>query len=33
MGRKMFPPMGYSYYAKLRNQDLDAIIAWLRVLK
>jgi mono/diheme cytochrome c family protein len=31
-GSKMMPPMAYPYYAKIRDEDLDAIIAFLRVL-
>lgn len=31
-GRKLQPPMGFSYYAKLSPTDLDAIIAYLRSL-
>lgn len=32
-GSKMLPPMAYSYYAKIKPEDLDAIIAYLRTLK
>lgn len=32
-GRKLQPPMGFSYYAKLSPSDLGAIIAYLRTLK
>jgi mono/diheme cytochrome c family protein len=32
-GRKLQPPMGFSYYAKLSPSDLDAIVAYLRTLK
>jgi mono/diheme cytochrome c family protein len=31
-GRKMLPPMGYGYYAKMTDQDVDAIVAWLRTV-
>lgn len=31
-GRKLQPPMGFSYYAKLNPTDLDAIVAYLRTL-
>jgi len=31
-GRKLQPPMGFSYYAKLSPTDLDAIVAYLRTL-
>jgi mono/diheme cytochrome c family protein len=31
-GRKLQPPMGFSYYAKLDPSDLDAIVAYLRTL-
>ncbi len=31
-GRKLQPPMGFSYYAKLSASDLDAIVAYLRTL-
>ena len=31
-GRKLQPPMGFSYYAKLSPSDLDAIVAYLRTL-
>ena len=32
-GRKLQPPMGFSYYAKLSSSDLGAIVAYLRTLK
>ena len=32
-GRKMLPPMGYGYYRRIKGEDLDAIIAYLRSLK
>ncbi len=28
----MLPPMGYAYYANMTDEDLDAIIAYLRSL-
>ena len=31
-GRKMLPPMGYGYYAKMTNADLDAVVAYLRTV-
>jgi len=31
-GSKMLPPMGYSYYAKIKDADLRAIVAYLRTL-
>jgi mono/diheme cytochrome c family protein len=31
-GSRMLPPMAYPYYAKIRDEDLDAIIAYLRTL-
>lgn len=31
-GEKMMPPMGYPYYAKMTEADLDAIVAYLRTL-
>ena len=31
-GRKMLPPMGYAYYAKMTERDLDAIVAYLRTV-
>lgn len=32
-GRKLAPPMAFPYYAKMSNNDLDAIVAYLRSLK
>lgn len=32
-GTKLMPPMGYGYYAKMSDADLDALVAWLRSLK
>ena len=32
-GRKLAPPMAYSLYAKVKDEDLDAIVAYLRSLK
>jgi mono/diheme cytochrome c family protein len=31
-GRKLQPPMGFAYYAKLSPSDLNAIVAYLRTL-
>lgn len=31
-GSRMLPPMAYSYYANIKDADLDAIIAYLRSL-
>jgi mono/diheme cytochrome c family protein len=31
-GRKMFPPMGYAYYAKIDAEDMKALIAYLRTI-
>ncbi len=31
-GAKMMPPMPYSYFAKMTDQDLDAVIVYLRSL-
>jgi len=31
-GTKLKPPMGYQYYAKMSDTDLDAVIAWVRTL-
>jgi mono/diheme cytochrome c family protein len=28
--RKLRPPMGFSYYAQMKDTDLDDLIAWLR---
>lgn len=32
-GRRLGPPMGYAYYNRMRDEDLDAIVAYLRSLK
>jgi mono/diheme cytochrome c family protein len=32
-GAKLYPPMAYSLYAKVKDEDLDAIVAYLRTLK
>lgn len=32
-GSPLNPPMGYAYYARLTNADLDALVAYLRALK
>ena len=31
-GSPMLPPMGYAYYAEISDEDLDAIVAYLRSL-
>ena len=31
-GSPMMPPMGYAYYAKISDEDLSAIVAYLRTL-
>jgi mono/diheme cytochrome c family protein len=31
-GSKLKPPMGFHYYATVRADDLDAVVAWLRTL-
>lgn len=31
-GEKLKPPMGYHYYASMTDDDLDAVIAWLRTV-
>ncbi len=31
-GAKLKPPMGYGYYAKMTEADVDAIVAWLRTV-
>ena len=31
-GSKMLPPMAYSYYANIKEEDLQAIVAYLRTL-
>jgi len=31
-GSKLKPPMGYSYYAKMTDGDVDAMVAYLRTL-
>jgi mono/diheme cytochrome c family protein len=31
-GTKLKPPMGYSYYAKMTDGDVDAVVAYLRTL-
>jgi mono/diheme cytochrome c family protein len=32
-GTKLYPPMPYALYAKVTDDDLDAIVAYLRSLK
>lgn len=31
-GNKLNPPMGFSYYAQMKEADVDDIIAWVRTL-
>lgn len=31
-GNKLKPPMGFAYYAQLTQQDLNALVAWLRTV-
>jgi len=31
-GTKLKPPMGYPFYARMTDGDLDAIVAWLRTV-
>jgi mono/diheme cytochrome c family protein len=31
-GKKLNPPMGFGYYAHLKDSDLDDLIAWLRTV-
>jgi len=31
-GRRLMPPMGFAYYATMREEDLDAILVYLRSL-
>jgi mono/diheme cytochrome c family protein len=31
-GAKLKPPMGFPYYARMTDEDLDAVIAWVRTL-
>jgi mono/diheme cytochrome c family protein len=31
-GRKLLPPMGFAWYARMTDQDLDAIVAYLRTV-
>lgn len=31
-GSRLKPPMGFGYYAKMTDADVDAIIAWLRTV-
>lgn len=32
-GTRLLPPMGYGYYARMTDEDLDALVAWMRALK
>lgn len=31
-GNKLKPPMGFGYYAHMTDEDVDAVVAWLRTL-
>jgi mono/diheme cytochrome c family protein len=31
-GRKLLPPMGFAWYARMTDQDLDAIVAYLQTV-
>lgn len=31
-GTNLLPPMGYPYYARMTDADLDALVAWLRTV-
>ncbi|WP_246663059.1 cytochrome c [Pseudolabrys sp. FHR47] len=31
-GHKLKPPMGYPYYARMKSEDIDAIVAYLRTV-
>jgi hypothetical protein len=31
-GAKLKPPMGYPFYAKMTDRDLDAMVAYLRTV-
>lgn len=31
-GQKLQPPMGFAYYAGISDEDMDALIAWLRTV-
>lgn len=31
-GGKLLPPMGYPYYARMTDADLDALVAWVRTV-
>ena len=32
-GTRLMPPMGFGFYAKMTDADLDALVAWMRSLK
>lgn len=32
-GTRLLPPMGYGFYARMTDADLDALVAWMRSLK
>lgn len=31
-GTRLMPPMGYGFYARMTDADLDAVVAWIRSL-
>lgn len=31
-GSRLKPPMGYGYYARMTDEDVDAVVAWLRTV-
>ena len=31
-GKKLNPPMGFGYYTHMTDEDLDAVVAWLRTV-
>jgi len=31
-GKKLNPPMGFGYYAHMTDEDVDAVVAWLRTV-
>jgi hypothetical protein len=31
-GTKLKPPMGYAFYAKMTDSDVDAMVAYLRTV-
>ncbi|WP_189993840.1 cytochrome c [Thalassobaculum fulvum] len=32
-GTRLMPPMGFGFYARMTDADLDALVAWMRSLK